>query len=141
METNEIIFLIIALAFVALVVFLIMFLVKANKTLCKVDVMLTSVQKHLAEGEGGQGNLLQNVNALSANVVRKMKCLDPLFNVVANVGEGLEFKTSNFKEKMYWKSFQDKYERVDERESSGVSDVVDCAMLGLNLWKKYKEKN
>lgn len=136
MDTTEIIFLIIAIAFVALVAFLIVLIVKANQTMGKVNEILGSVQKHL---EKEPKNLLDNVNELSANVCYKMKCLDPLFNALSHMGQGLEMKANNFKEGMLWRSLKEKLDDDEVKEKSGVSDIVDCAVLGLNLWKKYKK--
>lgn len=138
METSEIIFLVIAIAFVALVGFLIFLIVKANQTLVKVNGILESVQKNLTQDPK---NLIQNANELSTNIVFKMKCLDPLFNALANIGQGLEFKTNNFKENMLLKSLKERIEDNHEKDKTGISDAVDCAVLGLNLWKKYKGQN
>lgn len=126
MDTTEIILLVIAIAFVVLVGFVISLIVNTNKTLAKVNVILDGLEEE-------PKNLLKNINY-------KLKCLDPIFNVASHLGQGLEFKASAFKEGMYWKSMKEKLDIGEEHDKSGVSEVVDCAMLGLNLWKKYKGK-
>lgn len=73
MTPIEIAYIVVAVAIVALVICLGVFLCKASKTLDKVN------------------DMLDNCNG-------KMECLDPLFLTIANVGEGLEHKSAAFKE-------------------------------------------
>ncbi|MBS0634326.1 MAG: hypothetical protein JSR37_02555 [Verrucomicrobia bacterium] len=73
MTPVEIAYIVVAVAIVALVVCMGIFLCKASRVMDRVS------------------DMLENSNA-------KMECLDPLFMAIANVGEGLEHKSALFKE-------------------------------------------
>lgn len=108
MSAIEIIILVIAIAFVVLVIFLI-------QAMRKVALVL------------------DNVNVMTQDINTKMNYIQPLFRVISNVGEGLEQRTMSFKECKH-----DFEECTTEKEIA--SDLVECAIIGLNIWKKIKAK-
>ena len=68
--------------------------------------------------------LMRDSNELVVDVEEKVHALDPYFNVVSGVGEALE--------------------RFSCRKEKGCSnkavDILECALVGLTLWQKIKEK-
>lgn len=139
MTPSEIIFLVIGIAIVVLVIFLVRTLFIAGKTLKKVNHLIVSVQKQVDNLGHEPRNLLRNVNDISSDFNSKMKCLNPLFGAVEDVGEGLQFKTNSFKER--FQQNRVKEERNVDGEDEPYKDLVDLVTLGVKFWSKYKKRS
>lgn len=129
MTPSEIILLIVAIAFVILVVFLVMLTWNAIKTLNNVNQALGNLKDE-------PGNILRNATEITSDLNHKMKCLNPFFHSLSNVGQGLEFRTNRIKKEAYIKSLETKY----ENEESSIPEVLEFALRGLSLWQKYQNK-
>lgn len=143
MTAFDISFLIIAIAFAILVVFLVLFIVSLRKTLKRVDQSIVILQKKVNELGHEPQELIHNASAITADIYGKLRYLDPLFRTVHNLGESLETKTSRFKEKTFWvpnrKLGEPTFEEEEGHKQSTASDVLEWALLGINIWKKFKK--
>lgn len=116
--TMEIIMGVIALAFVILVVFAILALQASRKTKKKVDRVLMELQKTLEIVSDDGLELIHNTNKLTLDLKKKSEALDVLF-----------------------RPFYSKKEKSHEREGSeNVSEMIDCVVDGVRLFKKIKER-
>lgn len=89
---------IIALAFVALVIFLIKVLQSAAKSLDNVSSTLVDVQKTIEELTYEVKQTIRNVNDITVDVEHKLKQVDPLMETVKNLGEILNEVTLSTKD-------------------------------------------
>lgn len=121
MTTIEIIALIALLVFILIAVFLIIFFVRLQKTLCNID------------------QVLKNVHCFTDDLNTKMECVQPLFRSISNVGEGLEFRTNSFRNEAFYKSLSENLEKQCKNNCSGL-DIIDSALLGMRLWKNLRGK-
>jgi uncharacterized protein YoxC len=122
MTPIEIACLVSALAFVVLVIFLARFLHTTCKTLQKA------------------AKTLDDLDAVTRDVEGKMKCLDPLFRAASNVGEGLEFKTSAFKNVCFCKACRARLDASNACEESASAKWVHLALMGANIWQDFKTR-
>src|SRR5437016_5648192 len=106
MTPVEIAILVSVLAFVVLVIFLGKFLYTTCKTLEK-------VQKQLDDLGNQPKDILLDVQT-------KMKCLDPLFNALSNVGVGLEYKTSSFRNSCLCRACMAKLDGTNAMEETSI---------------------
>lgn len=88
---------IIALAFVALVIYIIAVAKALKTTLGQVNQTLFDVRRHLEEIGSEARKTTQNVDQLSSDLNNKMEALKPIFNALSNVGDYLEHKTKTLK--------------------------------------------
>lgn len=129
---------VIALAFVILVVFVIIVLNGLRETLTTVHSELKILSKETESA-------VRNANVLAEDVQGKMKCLDPIFQSISNVGEIAEGKTCAWKNASYQKQHQFR-EALDENlneqgPNEKIVDVIQWALEGVNLWQKLKKRS
>lgn len=140
---------VIALAFAALAIYLIVFFKAMRKTLVQVNHTLIEVRKHLEEVGGQASKVLQHTNQVSYDLKRKMESLDPIFNAFSNVGDYLEEKTFFLKKSVLPSSHchddEEESTETSEAEDSSASsiraDVFDFINTSLNLWRKIKKRS
>ncbi len=107
---------VIAVAFLALAIYLIILMVRLRKTLAHVDEALIEARM------------------LEIDLKNKMASLDPLFNSVENVGEVIESKTASFRERQCMSKCE------EDSDAIQVADIVALAGLGLRLWNKFSTR-
>lgn len=129
MSTMEIILLIIAIAFLILVLFLsTMFAVAA--------VALRSFRGELKNLSEEVTDLVHNANLLTVDVQGKMKHFDPLFGALSNVGRGLEARAARYQNHQYRVCEKP----LPESDEVDVTDFFQLALLGVSLWLTRKKK-
>lgn len=133
MTPVEIAVLVCALAFVVLVVFLINFLC----TLCKT---LTALRKQVEDLGHEPRDILHHTHEVVADVQGKMKCLDPLFHAISNVGEGLEFKTSAFKEVSICRCCKAKLDAANAGEENTAMRFMRLALVATRIWQDLQSR-
>lgn len=114
MSPAEIILLIVAIAFVVLVIFSSILIVRTCQA-------------------------LKDVSNLSADLRYKMQCLNPMFNSLSNLGEGLQERTRFCKEDAQLRNLKAALNQNEPRDSSPVPEIMECAILGLRAWNKLKK--
>jgi uncharacterized protein YoxC len=141
MTAGEIIWLVVAVFIVLLIIFIIKFLIDLSKTQKSVDLTLGTVQKQINNLGDEPRDLIHNANQITSDIHHKMKCLNPLFHTVSNVGENFEYQTSNLKERSYWRSVKEKIE-LEEPPSTPTdkaSDLANWALMGLKVWQNFRK--
>lgn len=135
----EICIAIIALAFVALVITVIVLAKGFQKTLVEVNQTLAEVRKEL-DGLGGKtSKVIEHTNQVSYDLKRKLESLDPIFNTLFNVGDFLEHKTFALRKE----ALASTHETLDEtasQESIKAGDVLELMDIGIRLWQKIKKR-
>jgi uncharacterized protein YoxC len=105
---------IIAAAFVVLVVFLIIGIVKAVKTLREINKTLHSTKKDVDELSQESLKLVKNLNETTNDIKKKLHAMDCLFKPFEHIESEMK-KTNNL-----------------------TSDIVECVSAGLVLYNKIK---
>jgi uncharacterized protein YoxC len=110
MSPIEISYIVMAVAAMAVAIFLGCFLYKASKAIDKIT------------------DILGNSNS-------KMERLDPLFNALSNVGEGLELKTAAFKANTRCQCGCTACQFSNNSEKkSAIEPYVQLALAGVKIW-------
>jgi uncharacterized protein YoxC len=139
---------VIALAFVALVVYLILLLNGLRGTLKQVDKTIIEVRMQLDEMGNQAKKAIEHTNQVSFDLKRKMEALNSLFNTVSNLGDILEHKTFALKKEALSSSHKER-SGVDSLEAEQeahaydeihVSDILELAGIGARLWHKIRHK-
>ena len=138
MATHELIFLAVAIAFVVLVIFLAFLACTACRTLKNIQETVRAVQRQIDSLDAEPKTLIHNMNEISADLLHKMKKLDPLFYTVFHIGEGLEYKAALEKERLCLRLREKS--KQSESEDNTAAQTIEWALLGFNLWKKYKQR-
>ncbi len=132
MTPVELAILLSALAFVVLVIFLARALHKTSKT-------LERIQKQLDDLGNEPKEFLQHTNQIASDIQSKMKCLDPLFYALSNVGEGLEYKTSAFRDISLCRCCRAKLDSANTEQESTVMKYAHLALMGASLWNDLQK--
>jgi uncharacterized protein YoxC len=88
---------IIALAFVALVIYIIAMTKALKITLREVNQTLSDARKHIDEIVMEAKKTTENADHLGMDINNKMESLNPIFNAISNIGDYLEQKTKTLK--------------------------------------------
>lgn len=136
---------IIAIAFVALVLYVIALIKALRVTLGQVNQTLVEVRKQLDEVGNEAKEVIEHTNQLSFDLKQKMESLDSLFKSVANIGDVLEHQTASLKKG----SVEAKHSSLDFTETEKktplpglikVADILELAGMGIRLWQKLKKR-
>lgn len=139
MTTVEILLVAVMISFIVLIIFTIKFICSGCKTLKKINQTTDSIQKQLDHLDHEPKNLLHHTNEILVDIHHKMKHLDPLFRALSNIGEEVECKTAIAKEKSFFSFFKTKSSAWNELEENKVVECLEWALVGINLWKKFKK--
>ncbi|MDP1814655.1 MAG: DUF948 domain-containing protein [Leadbetterella sp.] len=132
---------VIAVAFLALVIYLILLTVQIRETLAEANQTLQIVKKHLTDSDGEIKQVLVNTHLISSNLLNKMRSLDSIFQTVSNVGDFIEQKTEPLREEAIDLAYsKGKYSYFNQKvlpQLSKVSDAVGLILMSMKLWKKF----
>jgi uncharacterized protein YoxC len=138
---------VIALAFVALVVYLIVLTKALRVTFSQVNQTLVEVRRQLGEVGGQAQKIMEHTNQISFDVKQKVEAFNPIFNAVAHAGEILEHKTSALKKEYLASSHEESHashfseEKKKTSQEQGIitiAAIFELAGVGMRLWQKLK---
>lgn len=136
---------VIALAFLALVIFLILTLVSLRKSLQLTNETLEDLHLQVNDLTEETTKILKSSNDIVTNIYDKMKAFDPLFQSIHNVSDTIEDATDTFKKittsatHHFADSDEDDTEHAAPRRSSKkdkIINVVEWALMGVTVWQK-----
>lgn len=104
--------------------------------------LLFSVQRKVDDMGHAPRDLLHNINAISQDTYHKMRALNPLFNAMSNVAQGLETKSKSLRDRCERERYKESAieEEADEFKNHSVLAISELIALGIGLWKKYQNK-
>lgn len=131
---------VIAAAFVVLVVFIILTLLKLKASLDRVNQTLVETQKKLDALGEETIVLIRNTNEISVDVQKKMKALDSFFDSARASGEALHQVTASVKQvsATVSESVSNSLQQALHRHKDRMSEVAGWAALGIKLWHQWK---
>ncbi len=139
---------IIALAFVVLTIYLISMSKAVQKTLDELNRTLIESRIHLRELSQNSGKTMDKVETIGVDLKQKMETLNPIFNSISNLGKIFESQSSAMKQRYLKQSLNDygaeelsiPNDSKPSSLSSGISEAIEFASLGVSLWQKLKKK-
>lgn len=141
---------VIAIAFVALVIYLITMIKALRITLGQVNQTLVETRRQLGEIGGQAQKVIEHTNQISFDLKHKVEALDPIFKSMANVGEILEHKTFSLKKEALASAYEEGYpSSLSTEEKKKISQartltmtsiVLELAGVGVRLWQKFKQR-
>lgn len=140
---------VIALAFVALVIYLIVLICALRTTLGQVNNTLSETRKQLNDVGFQAQKAAEHANQISYDLKYKAEALNPVFNAISNAGQILEHKSSVIKKEYIAAQEEAEGEslRSDKKgkalHSEGiaiVAAVLELAGLGVSLWQKMNKR-
>lgn len=140
MGVSEIYLLLAVLGFIVLAACVIFLVIAVVKTFNSITQLFVSLQKQVENLDAEPRKLIGQANELSESLNYKMKCLDPLFHSVSNIGECVDRRTAKYKNE---KLLDYLFERLEEKDESKLDQVLDAATLALNaleLFQKFKKR-
>ncbi|WP_058301390.1 DUF948 domain-containing protein [Gorillibacterium timonense] len=131
---------VIAIAFAALVLFLIRTLHTLQVTLKDTNKTIVEVQRELNEVSTEVKGLIRNTNQITLDVRTKMKALDSLFGTVENVGDTLEGVTSTLRtaSNRFMTNVQRNINQVETPENKKVDKVLSAVSSAIDIWKRIR---
>jgi len=140
---------VIALAFVALVIFLIVLICSLRTTLGQVNHTLSETRKQLNDVGLQAQKAVEHANQISYDLKYKAEALNPVFNAISNAGQILEHKSSVMKKEYIALQEEGEEEPIHSGKRSKalhsegiatIASVLELAGLGVSLWQKMKKR-
>lgn len=142
---------VIAVAFVALVIYVIAMINALRLTINQVNQALPELRKQLDETGNQAKKTIEHVNQISFDLKNKMESLNSIFNTISNIGDVFEHKTYAIKKAAFISSHKEnKFSDLDSQETEhafapheeeiNASDILELAGIGIRLWQKLKNK-
>lgn len=136
---------VIAVAFVALVIYLIIMIKALHTTLGQLNQTLVEARKQLDEVGGQAQKVMENTNQISFDLKQKIVAFNPIFNAIANAGEILEHKSSILKRDFFASLHEENSlsnPDPDEKKKNMVivAAIFELAGISLRLWQKLKKR-
>ncbi len=138
---------VIAVAFAALVIYLIILIKGLRNTLKQVDKTIIQARMQLDEIGPQAKKAIEHTNQVSFDIKTKMESLNSVFNTVSNLGDILEHKSlalkkealSSHRELSDVNSLETEHD-LHAHDEIHVSDILELAGIGARLWHKIRHK-
>ena len=138
---------IIALAFLALAIYLIRVCISLRQTLAQVTETLHEVRKQIHENQENAKTIVEKTGLISVNLLEKMEALDSIFKTISNIGNYCKCKSDHLtQEAIALAKFEEQTHRqwssFNEKEIPGlakIADTVELIWAGIKLWNRLKK--
>lgn len=131
---------VIALAFAVLVVYLVVTLRTASRSLNQVQQTLVHLEKQVNDLSQESVKLIQTTNLLTEDVHKKVRSLDTLFQSANQVGDAVHEVTSSVKQvsAALSSTFVPRVEKTAQSGNQPVSEVMQWVSLTMGLYQKVR---
>jgi uncharacterized protein YoxC len=131
---------VIAAAFVALTVYLIMTLRSVRDSLHQANQTLTKVQLQVDEVSRETVTIMRTTNQITDDLHKKLKHVDALFESVSDVGEAVNQVTSSMKQvsATVTKSITHGVESGVHKQQKRIDEVIHWTNIAFSLWQKIQ---
>jgi uncharacterized protein YoxC len=144
MTPIEVAFLVFDVVFIIIAIFLIKFLKNASCTLQQTTRTVEAIHQQLDDLGHEPKELVHRVNEISADIQNKMKCVDPLFRALSNVGEGIECRSLAYRDAAFCRCCGAKLPSKDSSpgnsQESSVIQCINLAIAAATLWQDLKKR-
>mgnify|MGYP000023542709 CR=1 FL=1 len=131
---------VIAAAFVALTIYLIIALRSVNDSVQQVSKTLEKVQLQVDEVTRETVVMMRTTNQITEDFQKKIKKVDALFESVGEVGEAVNQVTSSMKQvsATVTKSITHGVETGIHKQQNRIDEVIHWTNVAINLWQKLQ---
>ncbi len=131
---------VIAAAFVALTIYLIIALRSINDSVQQVSRTLEKVQLQVDEVTRETVILMKSTNQITQDLHKKIKQVDSLFESVSEVGEAVNQVTSSMKQvsATVTKSITHGVQNGVHKQQKRIDEVMHWTNVAINLWQKFQ---
>lgn len=131
---------VIAAAFVALTIYLIITLRSVNDSVQHVSKTLEKVQLQVDEVTRETVIMMRTTNQITEDLHKKLKQVDALFESVGDVGEAVNQVTSSMKQvsATVTKSITHGVQSGVNKQQKRIDEVIQWTNVAANLWQKYQ---
>lgn len=131
---------VIAAAFVALTIYLIITLRSVNDSVQHVSKTLEKVQLQVDEVTRETVIMMRTTNQITEDLHKKLKQVDALFESVGDVGEAVNQVTSSVKQvsATVTKSITHGVQNGVNKQQKRIDEVIQWTNVAANLWQKYQ---
>ncbi|MEX2415746.1 MAG: DUF948 domain-containing protein [Paenibacillaceae bacterium] len=131
---------VIAVAFVALTIYLIIALRSVNDSVQQVSKTLEKVQLQVDEVTRETVIMMRTTNQITGDLHKKLKQVDALFESVGEVGEAVNQVTSSMKQvsATVTNSITHGVQQGVHKRQKRIDEVVQWTNVAINLWQKFQ---
>jgi uncharacterized protein YoxC len=131
---------VIAAAFVALTIYLIITLRSVNDSVQQVSKTLEKVQLQVDDVTRETVILMRSTNQITEDVHNKLKQVDALFESVSEVGEAVNQVTTSMKQvsATVTKSITHGVQSGVHKQQKRIDEVIHWTNVAVNLWQKFQ---
>jgi uncharacterized protein YoxC len=131
---------VIAAAFVALTIYLIIALRSVNDSVQQVSLTLEKVQLQVDEVTRETVVFMRTTNQITEDLHKKLKQVDSLFESVGEVGEAVNQVTSSMKQvsATVFKSITHGVQSGVHKQQKRIDEVIHWTNVAVNLWQKFQ---
>ncbi len=131
---------VIAAAFVALTIYLIIALRSVNDSVKKLSRTLEKVQLQVDEVSRETVIMMKSTNQITEDFLKKLKQVNGLFESVSEVGEAVNQVTSSVKQvsATVTKSISHGVQTGVHKQQKRIDEVIHWTNVAVNLWQKFQ---
>lgn len=137
---------VIALAFAALVIYLIAMFKSVQQLLGQMNQMIIHMRTQVDDLSGEAKKVIEQTNHIGSDLTKKIGAFNPLFKALENVGDILENKSATLKHKTLVEeplehtfSASSKSSKSEE-EINKLAGVLELVGMGISLWQKLRKR-
>lgn len=129
---------IIAVAFVALVIYLILALRSVRESMEQANQTMANLERQLEQVSGEAMKLMISTTQLTDDMNRKIKHVDGFFESINDVGQAVQQVTSSVKQvsATVSQSFSGSIQQGVHTHKNKIDEVVQWTNVAINLWQK-----
>lgn len=140
---------VIALAFAALVIYLIAMFKSIQQLIHQMNQTLIQMRTQVNDLSNEAKKTIEQTNHIGVDITKKIEAFNPLFNALENVGDILENKSEALKHKMLvehpsehplFTSSNSKTASASAEELNKLAGVLELVGMGVSLWQKLKKR-
>lgn len=138
---------VVALAFAALVIYLIGLIRTAQATLRQVNQTLNDSRKQLVDIAYEAKQIMEHTNEMALGFQNKMESLDPIFRSIEDLGNIAESKTTALKERFItprringYEDSQEEKQQVSQDVAKVIANTIDLISRGQRLWQNFNQR-
>lgn len=131
---------VIAVAFVALTIYVIISLKSVNDSVQQVSRTLEKVQLHVDDVTRETVTMLKSTTQITEDLHNKLKHVDALFESVGEVGEAVNQVTASMKQvsATVTKSITHGVETSVHKQQKRIDEVIQWTNVAVNVWQKLQ---
>ncbi|MCZ8516228.1 DUF948 domain-containing protein [Paenibacillus filicis] len=133
---------VVAIAFVALVIFLIQTLRNVSELLAQTNVTMKELQTQMNGISAEATELLRHTNEVTVDVRNKLHSLDPAVHSIKHIGDAVSEVTSSFKQASATvaDTIHTQVEHSKLLKDGAAAGLIQAVPIAVGLWERFRGK-